>query len=314
MVRKKKPVGWRNKRPDDPWRHAQAARGVKTGSYIVGPTNRERKLQAKLGRKTKAELIKMGDRYGFMFDESASKADMVVELATAIMEASLTGVTPGQQKELQELTLEFLATREPDEPEDPLVVIEEDRPDDPFGMEREQVIPRPVAKPPAKFVLDFSKMESAFTENTTYYGGYVTVNGVEVDVPKSDREAPGLGGYIGREVEKRLGRVLTDDEHEELEEVIGEARHGPQETHLPAVVEWHPKEKQKTVDVKSELGRTLRFVMLAKQYINKLDPAKTRFAQEYLNYYMGRGPRPDQPGALSPSDVQEIKTRIQTFF
>lgn len=28
----KKPEGWQNKRPDDPQRHAAAARGVKTGS------------------------------------------------------------------------------------------------------------------------------------------------------------------------------------------------------------------------------------------------------------------------------------------
>ncbi len=176
MVRKKKPVGWRG----EPWRHAQARRGIKTGKHSP------------------------------------------------------------EQHELSLATREWLAKQEAAIAEEPLVIIEEDRPDDLFGMERKQVIPRPVAKPPKKFVLDFSKMESAFTENTTYYGGYVTVNGVEVNVPESDREAPGLGGYIGREVEKRLGRVLTDDEHEELEEVIGEARHGPQETHLPAVVEWKP--------------------------------------------------------------------------
>ena len=224
-----------------------------------------------------------------------------------------TAKTPTERKELREGTLEYLRSLE----EEPLVVIEEKPlPDDLFRMEREQVIPRPVAKPPAKFVLDFSKMESAFTENTTYYGGYVTVNGVEVDVPESDREAPGLGGYIGREIEKRLGRVLTDDEYEELDELIGSARHGPQETHLPAVVEWRQEKnvKRKTTDVKSESGRTLRFVMLAQQYINKLSPAKLKFAQEYLNYYMGKGARPDQPGSLSLSDVQVIKMRIQTFF
>ncbi len=226
-----------------------------------------------------------------------------------------TAKTPVERKELREGTLEYLRSLE----EEPLVVIEEKLPpDDLFGMEREQVIPRPVAKPPAKFVLDFSKMESAFTENTTYYGGLVTVNGVEVDVPESDREAPGLGGYIGREIEKRLGRVLTDDEYEELDELIGSARHGPQETHLPAVVEWRPGEsvpatRASAEDVASS-RRMLRFVTLAKSYVNQLSPVKKKFAQKYLDYYAGQGPRPDQPGALSLSDVQVIKMRIKAFF
>ncbi len=220
MARKKsKGRGWHG----EPGRHADAARGIKTGHYTIGPTDREKKLQVKLSRKTEAELIKMGDKYGFMFDESASKADMVVELATAIMEASLTGFTPGERKEMQERTLEFLAIREPTELE-----IQEDR--------------HEVKLVPTKFVLDFNRAEAVGSEDlggTTYYGGYVTVNGVKVEIHGSDRTSS-HADLIRPEIEKQLGRELTDSEEIILFQRTDGARHSPFETHLPAVVEWKP--------------------------------------------------------------------------
>ncbi len=220
-----------------------------------------------------------------------------------------TAKTRAERKELREGTLEYLRSLE----EEPLVVIEaKPQSDDPFGMEREQVIPRPVAKPPAKFVLDFSKMESAFTENTTYYGGHVTVNGVEVDVPESDREAPGIDAIIGKEIEKQLGRVLTENEYDELEEVTDEARHSPSETHLAAVVEWKPKWRTKTET--TFVVKKAKAWSAAQHYVLSLGGDKGKYAHLYLNYYVAEGPEPRQPRRLSLSDMVTIQMRIKAFF
>jgi len=47
--------------------------------------DREIKLHTQLGRKKKADLIKLGKEHGFDFQIEDKKADMVVELAEAIM-------------------------------------------------------------------------------------------------------------------------------------------------------------------------------------------------------------------------------------
>lgn len=43
----KKPEGWKNKRPDDPARHADAARGIKTGNSLSKMPRRVVQITAK---------------------------------------------------------------------------------------------------------------------------------------------------------------------------------------------------------------------------------------------------------------------------
>ncbi len=47
--------------------------------------DREIKLHTKLGRMNKGQLMKLGEKYGFNFQEETRKADMVVELAAEMM-------------------------------------------------------------------------------------------------------------------------------------------------------------------------------------------------------------------------------------
>ena len=223
-----------------------------------------------------------------------------------------TAKTPAERKELREGTLAYLKSLE----EEPLVVIEEKpRPDDLFRIrERKHVIPQPVTDPPKKLVLDFSKAESVDTEEmggTAYYGGTVTVNGVEVEIHGSDRSTS-FGALLIPEIEKQLGRVITDDEREEVYELTDGARHSPFETHLPAVVEWQPRwrsKKKETYDAKKAKQWSA-----AQHYVLSLGGVKGKYAHEYLNYYVAKGPRPDQPRRLSVSDMVTVQMRIKAFF
>ena len=55
-------------------------------AHINGYDDKLEKLEKKLGKKNKEQLIEMGRQYGFDFKHSrASKADMVVELADVVL-------------------------------------------------------------------------------------------------------------------------------------------------------------------------------------------------------------------------------------
>lgn len=212
-----------------------------------------------------------------------------------------TARTPAERKELRKQTQEYLARLEPTE----LEMREE-------GFEVKLI--------PTKFILDFTNMTSAFTPNTTYWGGYVTVNGVKVDVPESDRNIPGLDSIIGEEIEKQLGRELTDDElgyglglEGGLFGVVGGARHGPDEVHLPAVVEWRPK-KDVAEEKEVRAAKHVRAQLEAgKRYISQLPtPLKKEYAQKYLDYIMAKGKQgmPRVPGGISDKQAREIRRKI----
>lgn len=68
-------------------------------------------------------------------------------------------------------------------------------------------------------IIDLAGFQEADDGNTAYYGGVAKVNGVEIGLSGTDRDA----GYIPiiiEEIVRQLGRELSDDEIDNLEEAI----------------------------------------------------------------------------------------------
>jgi len=55
-------------------------------AHINGYDERLEKKEEELAQKSKGQLIALGKRYGFEFDELDEKSDIVVEIAAAILE------------------------------------------------------------------------------------------------------------------------------------------------------------------------------------------------------------------------------------
>lgn len=70
-----------------------------------------------------------------------------------------------------------------------------------------------------KFVITWDKFQTADDEitATTYYGGYVTINGIDKAVTGTDRGFE-LYYHVIKGIEQQLGRELTEEERDKVDD------------------------------------------------------------------------------------------------